>query len=55
MAAQNEPSTYPVIEDLRKYPQRFSFYQAVRIMEVYVHGQRVAEDNVKIGFTDLLN
>lgn len=50
MAAQNEPSTYPVIEDLRKYPQRFSFYQAVRIMEVYVHGQRVAEDNVKIGF-----
>ncbi|MGJ8680376.1 type VI secretion system baseplate subunit TssG [Paraglaciecola sp.] len=55
MAAQNEPAAYPVIEDLQKYPQRFSFYQAIRLMEVYVHGERVAEDKIGIGFNGPIN
>ena len=35
MAAEDGPTEYPVITELQQNPQRFSFYQAVHLLESY--------------------
>lgn len=46
MAVEDGSAEYPVIQDLLEYPQRFSFFQTVSLLEKYC----ATEESVPIGF-----
>lgn len=50
MAIEDGVATYPVIQDLQKHPQRYSFIQAVSLLESYVHDQCEPIDQISVGY-----
>jgi type VI secretion system protein ImpH len=50
MATEDGITKYPVIQELQSHPQRYSFFQAVHLLESYVQGQASQTEAVDVGF-----
>ncbi|MFT6895908.1 MAG: type VI secretion system protein ImpH [Paraglaciecola sp.] len=50
MATEDGITKYPVIQELQSHPQRYTFFQAVDLLESYMQGQQTQSDIVDVGF-----